>query len=155
MSARQLQIFTGGAYVPVDDEISPQSLASPRRWRRVLVELERPLVPRYRVPPASRKSDRSVDAVRAEYLAWAKSRGLSSVAVYRGAKVQTIPGKTYHERTRYVALLDFVREHGIEPREVDPADFLGPVDLSPQCGHSHCSQNYIDSGETLCVGEPL
>lgn len=80
-----------------------------RSKRRVLTAKARDLVPRYR-PPRRLATLRAREAVIAEYMTWAATRGLESVAIYEDADY---------------ARLFATAKHGLAVREVPVADFLG------------------------------
>lgn len=107
----RLEVFNGKTYAPVSEgtrrDLEPlfESLRDPRRL--VLASKAWPPRPSYRAPTGSR-GGRDRDALVADYLAWAKGAGLSSVAFYRGD---------------FRAAL--AERQGLAVRYVDPAEFIG------------------------------
>jgi hypothetical protein len=83
-------------------------------WRIVKSSKARPLKPVYRRPRAGRATltRYNAGAARGEYLAWAKAKGLKSIAVYEGVRIAYNGPKPTHWQ-------------GIELRYVNASDFLG------------------------------
>jgi len=123
----QLERWTGRKYVPhgqpqcmtlakaYDGQLgeTARKLGLPA-WRVVRCDKDRPRgKPRAWRPAPSRDYSRSVETIRAEYLAWAAAAGLERVAVY--ARRDEIDVR--------------MQAHGLNlsPYTVDPADFLGPA----------------------------
>ncbi len=102
----QLEVFNGRVYEPVATgtrralEPEFERLASKGRLPR----------PSYR-PPTGGRGAKTRDETISAYLAWAKAKGLPSVAVYRD---------------QYVA----VEKFGLTARYVDVADFLGDAPVA-------------------------
>lgn len=116
MSAPEFRLdrWTGREYVqhglslgPPDELADCARMLGLPAWRVVRADKDRPArVPRWR--PGKPGSGRSIADVRGEYLAWAKARGLASVAYYTGVPM-------------HPAL------NGLAVRLIDPAEFLGPA----------------------------
>ena len=112
----ELQRWTGREYVPHGCALAydPGELAGTARllglpaWRVVKRNNKRPARVRRWRPPISRSTGRTIMDVQKEYLAWARARGLDSVAWYGGRQV--------------IPALD-----GFRLRHVDPAEHLGPA----------------------------
>jgi hypothetical protein len=116
----QLQILEGRDFVTVNAgprkslEAPFEALAGVSR-RIVRTDKARAARPAYRRPPMTRASDREREAIIAEYMEWAKARGLASVAVYVGGHFAVV----------------LARGYDIEPRPVDPAEHLQDRRRSP------------------------
>lgn len=123
----QLERWTGRKYVPhgqpqcmtlakaYDGQLgeTARKLGLPA-WRVVRCDKDRPRGnPRAWRPTPSRACSRSVEEIRAEYLAWAAAAGLERVAVYARRDAANV----------------MMQAHGLNLSSytVDPADFLGPA----------------------------